>query len=176
MKSILITFLLCCSFSVYAVSLYGVELQTAKRDQLRSAVKNAGLKLQKEAGKDGFFDQYKSDSAISVSSSLYLGFVKKTQDFAFAEYEFKGLKQPAMMLHLQQKYGKPVQVKAKFVSDKRYSWSQGGITIHLYQDWAAYRTRLSYINGAALNVLHNERRTLQTQKNIKKILISEQSY
>ena len=71
---ILSVVLLLFSFAVHSASLFGVELHSSNRDQLRSAVKKSGLKLVREAGKDVFYDQYKSHETISTSSHLYLGY------------------------------------------------------------------------------------------------------
>lgn len=174
MKLLSILFFLSLSFHAFAASLYGVELKTANRDQLTSAVKSSGLKNVKGAIKAPFYDQYKSDGAISASSILYLGFESKTQAFAFAEYEFIGLSQNDMLSILELRYGKPKVTKASFVSDQSYTWISGETTIVLYQDWSAYRTRLVYFNSPALQKLKQERG--QSMKNLNIVNLMDQAY
>ena len=174
MKGLLVLFFLSLSFQALSASLYGVDLKTANRDQLTSAVKNSGLKSVKGAAKDPFYDQYESASVISESSILYLGFVAKTQAFAFAEYEFTGLNQDFMLPILGQRYGAPKVAKASFVSDRSYTWISEDTTIVLYQDWSAYRTRLSYFNSPALQQLKQERG--RSLKNLKVVSVMDQAY
>ena len=90
--------------TLQAVDLFGVRLLNSSRDQLRTAVKNAGTTLISEAGEATFFDVYDSQAVLPGSQQLYLGFVKKDKRFAFAEYSFQGLQQPQMVQKLTNKF------------------------------------------------------------------------
>lgn len=161
MKYLLFVLLTWAVFPAYSAQLFGVNLSTATRDELRIAVKNAGVKVVQEAGIDAFFDIYEGDSVLHKAKYLYLGFVKKNQKFAFAEYEFNGLKQPVMLQKLTAKYGKTKPMQGKYFSDVSHSWLSDGIKITLYQDWKGYKTRLTYIDPAALNQLKEEKNQYQ---------------
>ena len=136
-----------------ALELFGVPLESAARDELRDAAKNAGLVLIREGGEENWFDLYDSSEVLAGSRRLYLGFVKKDLRFAFAEYEFFGLRHEHILRNLKRKYGPPEVEVGRFVSDHRYRWFLDGIRIELSSDWQNYRTRLLYTlpeNMAAL--------------------------
>lgn len=140
-----------------ALELFGVQLESTVRDQLREAAKNAGLVLIREGGEESWFDLYDSSEALAGSRRLYLGFVKKDQRFAFAEYEFPGLQHKRILQNLKRKYG-PAEVQGgRFVSDHRYRWILDGIRIELSSDWQNYRTRLIYTNPPNMAALFAER-------------------
>lgn len=157
MKTAIILLLIWLSATANASELFGVSLLDATRDKLRSAVKKAGATLISEGGSNTFFDSYSSDSLLQGSSKLYLGFVKKDRQFAFAEYEFDGLQQPRILQKLNIKYGRASTSKGMFLSDQVYSWHSAGITIELYPNWRNYQTRLTYYNPDALQQLRLER-------------------
>ncbi len=143
-------------FATNAAELFGVPLKSASHDDLSTAAKQAGVSLIREGGETNWFDVFDSQSVLSGSSRLYLGYVKQDRRFAFAEYEFIGLKQSKMLAKLKRKYGKPQVLAGKYISDKRYRWQQGGIEISLTTDWSRYRTRLSYIEPQAMTSLKQE--------------------
>ena len=176
MKPILL--LLLCSVypHAYAAELFGVALTGATQDKLRVAVKKAGVKLVQQSGKDSFYDVYKGDSVLHKADSLYLGFVKKDKKFAFAEYEFSGLKQPVLLNKLNKKYGLASSTKGKFITDSSYSWVSKGIKITLYQDWEDYKTRLIYFNADALRQLRSEQKLFDITSNQQVAVYLEQAY
>ena len=136
-----------------ALELFGVDLEATNRDELRDAAKAAGLVLIREGGEDNWYDVYDSSSVLEGSSRLYLGFVKQDQRFAFAEYEFHGLRPQRLLGNLTRKYGAAEVRGGQFVSDRSYHWRQGEIRIDLVRDWHNYKTRLMYVspqNHAAL--------------------------
>ncbi len=140
-----------------ALELFGVELETSARDQLRDAARNAGLVLIREGGEDNWFDLYDSSAVLAGSVRFYLGFVKQDQRFAFAEYEFIGLQQKRLLQNLTRKYGPPEVEGGRFVSDRRYRWRRDGIDIELGSDWHNYRTRLIYTEPRNMAALLAER-------------------
>ena len=129
-----------------ALELFGVMLESTSRDELREAVKNAGLVLIREGGEDNWFDIYDSTTVLVGSMHFYLGFVKQDQRFAFAEYEFSGFTSKSLLPRLKRKYGEPAVEGGRFVSDHVYRWQRDGIDIELSSDWSNYKTRLIYIN------------------------------
>lgn len=174
MKPRLLLFLLLAPFTAHAVELFGVSLSQSTQDQLRNAVKQAGAELVKEAGRDGFFDVYDSGKILPGSSRLYLGYVKKTGKFAFAEYEFNGLLKPGLVGQLEARYGKPELVKGRFFSDVTYRWKANDINIMLYADWLKYKTRLDYSDETALQQLRAEMHQGQvTQRQDQKGILSK---
>lgn len=128
-----------------AVKLFGVDLATATKTNLSQAAKNAGARLKSEAGELEFYDEYSSANILKGSDKLFFGFSKKTEKFAFAEYEFKGLNHEEMLQKLSSKYGKPKLIKQIFVSDGIYRWQVAGVEISYYKDWQQYKTRVTYI-------------------------------
>ena len=128
-----------------ALELFGIALETAKRDELRAAVKAAGLVPVREGGDDHWFDVYDSSAVLEGSTRFYLGFVKLNQGFAFAEYEFIGLDRKRLVRDLTLKYGAAEIRRGRFVSDQSHRWQRDGIRIELGSDWHNYKTRLIYI-------------------------------
>lgn len=156
-KSAIAALLLALAPQASALELFGVELETTARDELRDAAKNAGLVLIREGGDDNWFDLYDSSAVLEGSVRFYLGFVKQDQRFAFAEYEFVGLQQKRLLENLTRKYG-PAEVEGgRFVSDRRYRWRRDGIEIELNSDWHNYRTRLIYTEPRNMAALLAER-------------------
>ena len=138
---------------VAALELFGVTLESTTRDALRQAAGEAGLELLREGGEDNWFDAYDSSAVLDGSTRFYLGFVKRDQRFAFAEYEFRGLNQKQLVRNLTAKYGEAEVHEGRFVSDRSYRWQRDGVRIELSSDWQNYKTRLLYVipeNMAAL--------------------------
>ena len=150
-------FLLMLAVPASALELFGVQLESTGRDELRAAAKNAGLVLIREGGEENWFDLYDSSTVLEGSRRLYLGFVKKDQSFAFAEYEFIGLRHKRILQDLKRKYGPAEVLSGRFVSDRRYRWILDGIRIELGGDWQNYRTRLIYTNPQNMATLFAER-------------------
>ena len=147
-----------------ALELFGVTLESATRDELRAAVTQAGLVLTSESGEDRWYDLYDSSGALEGSSRFYLGFVKRDQRFAFAEYEFPGLQRKQLLRDLTLKYGAPEIQGGRFISDRRYRWRREGIEIELSGDWQNYKTRLIYMMPANMADLIAERSSREPQR------------
>jgi hypothetical protein len=172
----LLLLLILPALPVQAIELFGVDLSVATRDELRIAVKQSGAKLLSEAGKDAFYDVYAGGALLQNAQRFYLGFVKKDQRFAFIEYEFSGLQQPAMLSRLIQKYGQPQKRAGKFISDFNYSWQVDGVQIQFYQDWPNYRTRLSYIRKETLQQLRLEQAQFELEQRKQRLVFNEKAY
>lgn len=140
-----------------AAELFGVPLQSATIDQLRTAAKEAGAILISESGESQPYDIYDSEKLLTGSSRLYLGQVGENRELSFAEYEFIGLKNTRMLQLLIRKYGEPETKKGKFITDVSYRWQKNGIQISLLSDWQNYRTRLHYVNPAVMQQMADER-------------------
>ncbi len=138
---------------VAALELFGVELGSTTRDELREAVKQAGVELVREGGEEQSFDVYDPSGVMPGSSRLFLGFEPDNQGFAFVEYEFVGLDTRRLLADLSAKYGEPEVDRGRFLSDQGYRWQRDGIQIRLQVDWGNYRTRLSYVDPAGLAAL-----------------------
>ena len=149
--------------SANALELFGVDLEKALQDELRSAAKKAGVKLIREGGEGLWFDSYDSSEVLPLSTRLYLGFVKQDKRFAFAEYEFVGFEHAQMLRDLGQKYGSPEIKNGKYMSDRNYQWKQDGIEISLKIDWQNFRTRLSYIEPLAFAALRKEQLVISSE-------------
>jgi len=157
--SILLLTLLLITLSgpLAALELFGIALETANRDELRAAVKAAGLVLVREGGDDHWFDVYDSSTALDGSTRFYLGFVKLNQVFAFAEYEFVGLDRRRLVRDLTLKYGAAEIRRGRFLSDQSHRWQRDGIRIELGGDWHNYKTRLTYFSPQNMSKLQAER-------------------
>ncbi len=138
---------------VAALELFGVSLETTTRDELREAVKQAGVELVREGGEEQVFDVYDPSGVMPGSRRLFLGFEPANLGFAFIEYEFVGLDTRRLQADLSAKYGEPEVDPGQFLSDRGYRWQRDGIEIRLRVDWANYRTRLSYVDPAGLTAL-----------------------
>lgn len=159
-----------------AVDLFGIQLQDASRNQLRNAVLKSGIRLISEAGDEDSYDIYNSEPLLLNSSRLYLGFVKKDEKFAFAEYEFNGLKQQEMLQKLIAKYGKAEKSNGKYLTDASWKWQQNSIIISLKTDWHNYKTRLTYQNPAALKQFKQERQAYLAEVNRQRGIFQELAY
>ena len=161
--------LLLLALPASAVELFGIDLATAQRDTLRQAVRQAGAELISQAGKNDFFDAYRSDTLLADSRRLYLGFVKADGAFAFAEYEFPQLRNPRMLRKLTERYGPPERIDGKFLTDTEYRWRRPPVEITLRQDWPAHALRLTYARPDQLQRLRREqqetRRKQQEEQN-----------
>jgi hypothetical protein len=175
-RLIILTFVLFSGSLNAAITLFGQDLNRANRDEMRSAVRKAGAVLIKEAGKDGYFDEYGSGKILKGSSKLYLGYVKKSNSLAFVEYQFNGLNHPELIQKLTKKYGKPKTTRAKFQSDRRYQWTLDGVKVLIYQDWALYKTRLIYFLPQNLTTLRQEYQQSKASPPDSRLKDSEQVY
>jgi len=155
------------SIPSHALELFGIDLVSAKRDQLRTAVKSTGVKLLSEAGDDAFYDIYESNGLLDGSTRLFLGFVKKDKSFAFVEYVFDGLKHPQMLKMLQTKYGKSQKLRGDFQTDASHTWIKDGVNISFYKDWHAYKTRLTYYVPKSLKVLKAEMKQFKARSMVQ---------
>jgi hypothetical protein len=144
-----------CSVN-WAVSLFGINLAEATTDNLRNAAKLAGVVLIREGGQDNWFDSYDSSVVFPGSTFLYLGFIKKDKRLAFAEYEFSGRPQSRTLMLLSLKYGQPQVKSGKFLSDHKYQWNIDTVEINYYFDWHRNKTRLTYINPGAIEIVRKE--------------------
>ena len=151
-------FLIVAPSVAVAVELFGVNLNQTSREELRAAVQQSGAELISEGNDAVFFDAYDSTTLIPGSRRLYLGFVRSSGAFSFAEYEFPGLSSQRVLAFMQSKYGAPDESrKGDFISDQAYVWNRDGISIELSSDWSNYRVLLSYRNINNLQQLLNER-------------------
>lgn len=153
---ILSVLLICLPQVASALELFGVALESTSRDELRAAVKQAGIVPIQEADEKQWYDVYDSSQMLAGSSRLFLGFVKADQGFAFAEYEFPGIDASRLLQQLKLKYGDAEAVVGRYMSDRSYRWQRDGIEIKLISDWQNYKTRLSYINVTNLATLQAE--------------------
>lgn len=144
---------------VAALELFGVDIESTSRDELRGAVKDAGVVLIREGGDDEWFDVYDSSTVFTGSTRLYLGFVRADQRFAFAEYEFNGFNSKRILRDLTTRYGAAETRAGQYVSDSSYLWQRDGIEIRLSSDWHNYKTRLSYVKPANLADLRAEQQS-----------------
>ena len=150
--------------SAAALELFGVDLESTRRDELRDAAKNAGLVLIREGGEDNWFDIYDSTGILGSSRRFYLGFVKADQRFAFAEYEFSGLDQRQLMSDLTAKYGAAEVHGGQYMSDRRFRWQRDGVEIELRSDWRNYKTRLNYVIPVNMEALLAEQAVFKSQQ------------
>ncbi len=150
--------LLLSPFQLSAVELFGVDLNNTNRDELRAAVQESGATLISEGNDEQWFDAYDSSSILPGSHRLYLGFVRSSGAFSFAEYEFPGVTTARLLSRLEARYGTADQTeKGQFISDQRHIWNRDGLTIEIFSDWRNYRVLLSYRNETNLRQLQIER-------------------
>lgn len=160
MYRVLLFFLLLnISLPLSALELFGLQLESASRDELRAAVQQSGATLISEGNDQRWFDVYDSSTILPGSRRLFLGFVRSNGAFSFAEYEFAGLNARRLLAMLESRHGAADEVrKGDFISDEHYLWTRDGISIELYSDWSNYRVLLSYRENANLQQLQAERR------------------
>lgn len=159
----------CCAFSMeatVAAQLLGVELKGATRQELHAAINNkllevGALKRGEVVAKknnDPWFDAYPSEKIMPGSHRLYVGYVKDTQTFAFAEYEFLGNVLDRWSAKLTQKYGQPQKQEGKYWDHQdKFLWMSEGVAITLYFDWVNQKTRIEYKDEEAMAIMQEER-------------------
>ena len=158
-RYLLFILLLLMPFNLAAVELFGVDLNTTNREDLRAAVQENGAELISEGNDQQWFDAYDSSTLFPGSRKLYLGFVRSSGAFSFLEYEFPGVTTDRLLRRLQAKYGPADESRSgEFISDQRFLWSRNGLSIELYSDWSNYRVLLSYRNNSNLQLLLSEQR------------------
>ncbi len=160
--------------ATFGFELFGQQLESASRDPLRAAVRQAGVTLVRQGGDTQFYDIYDSSAVFKGSRRLYLGFVKKTQQFAFAEYEFEGLEVTSLLQDLVLKYGETEIVDGDYISDRSYRWQRDGIQIKLRADWPRNQIQLSYSHPENLSLLRLEQSEM-VQADIEQAKIEQTS-
>ncbi|GEM_PF-580663 len=156
------TLLTCLHAGLYApvataLELFGIDLATAERQQLRGAVLRAGAVLERQGGAQ-LFDRYGSAQLLDGSRSLYLGFAPDSGRFAFLEYELRPDHSAWMRDKLVAKYGEPQIKPGTFISDALHLWRVDGIEIRLQRDFDCFCSRLAYVAPEALTKLREQRR------------------
>lgn len=158
-RELLFLLLLLLPINGAAVELFGLDINSTNREELRAAVQENGAELISEGNDQQWFDAYDSSALFPGSRRLFLGFVRSSGAFSFLEYEFPGVSADRLLSRLESKYGAADETRTgDFISDKRFIWNRNGLVIELYSDWPNYRVLLSYRNDGNLQLLQSERR------------------
>lgn len=150
--SILICMLLFSSVAT-AFELFGVDVAKASREDLRAAIRNSGMVVEREAGENNWFDIYDASPVFSQSRKLFVSYDKRSGKFAFAEYQLPYSYMKKMRARLTIKYGQPEKKAAGFESDSSYHWEVDGIQVSLKPLWQQNRLQLLYINPQSMPAL-----------------------
>ncbi len=157
----LVLCLILCAYSLpsFSLELFGVDLESADKNTLRNAIKQAGAKLIREGGLSNFYDIYDSKKLFENSEYLYTGFTKEGGKFAFLEYQFPANQHANLHKKLKNKYGPARYSKGTFLSDNLLQWQTGNILITLRKDFYKNKSLLIYEipeNRAKLNTEFNQ--------------------
>ncbi|HCU67625.1 MAG TPA: hypothetical protein DF774_17900 [Rheinheimera sp.] len=128
--------------------LFGVLIKCANRDQLREAVKQAGLGVKRE-NKNYWTDVYLSDKALKGSSELEIIYTAK-DIFAKAQYTFPSHLDADQIVHVRDfvanKYGNPTTSTGNTtLGDASFEWRLvDGIILTVSRGWPDTTTYLSF--------------------------------
>ena len=162
------TLLIAVCFSVMAqaqqspgsVEFFGVKLKNATRVQLRGALKNSPLQVERE--EDNYWvDLYHSGAALEGSSQLAVGYTNQGQ-FAYAEYTFQSFMDTQQVQRIVDmvaaKYGKPTRFSGNVgLGEVEAVWQRGkDVSIKVYRGWPQTTTYLRFSDSAAENQMTAE--------------------
>lgn len=142
--------------TVHGVELYGEKLQNTTKEQLEAALTEAGATEKTAEGEtSAVYKSYDSAQLLIGSKTLHVGFNQENNKFAFLEYEILPHYHERVLSALTEQYGEPQSQRGKFITDQTYNWGKDGITIQLYRDFFAYRSRLVYAAPQQMAALQN---------------------
>lgn len=150
------------------VKLYGVDLASATRSQLRAALQKAGLPA--VTVDDSGEDVYDAKGSLNEVDKLTLTYNKANQ-FVCAGYTFPSFVDAAQIgrvkAMLVQKYGEPSSEEGnELVGPVRLGWlSENGIVLILYRNWPSTTTYLDYCHREHLSQQASEDEVVEQQKN-----------
>ena len=136
------------------VELFGVKLQGANRDKLRSAFKKGGL-IPIRVSDRFWADKYDPKAVLDGATSFQAGYVNKTRVFAYAEYEFQAFMKPELVTEVANmvasKYGKPdTKTGNDDVGSVVYRWNfSNGMYIRVARGWPDTKTFLTFVDPIA---------------------------
>lgn len=143
------------------LELFGTKLQGASRTQLRDVFKKAGLQSVREDDRY-WVDIYRPDGVLEGASKFSVGYVEKTEQFAIAEYKFKGFMDVGLVAKVARmvtaKYGRPnSQSGDPTLGEVHYRWIfPKGMSIKVSRGWPDTTTFLTYVDQTAYAQLQAE--------------------
>jgi len=162
----------------HALKLFGVPLVGAQRNELRTALKKAGVRALRE--KYSYWaDQYDPSGILNGADNLYVEYSQEsdangwgsTDYFAVAQYRFPSSMDSGQVTRIRDmvasKYGSPNQSSGNpNLGKASFTWHEDGVDIWVYRRWPDTTTYLEYIVpeiNKAMNaeIAANNRRTQQ---------------
>lgn len=164
------------SSSAYArpLKLFGVNLSTAKRTTLESAIQKAGL-IPIRQGYNYWCDSYKVTGQLSGASKLHVCYTKNNS-FANATYLFPAFMNTKLVKHvitmISDKYGSPSSINGSYgLGDVTAFWHFGSnMEIKIFRGWPSSTVYLNLRNKANYQRFlyeYNKQKEAQTAKKAK---------
>lgn len=149
------------------LKLYGVNLATASRAQLRDAMAKAGLTM--VTSNDLGDDVYSAKGALKEADTLTLRYTKQNE-FAVATYVFPSFVDPGQIARVKamlvQKYGEPDETEGNdAVGPASATWQrEGDMSVLVQRDWPSTTTRLYYAHRGHFQQLMDEEQKVRQQE------------
>ncbi len=163
------------------LSLFGVNLKDAERTTLRQAIKQAGVKVERED--DRFWhDVYDPKAVLDGSSKLTVGYEDKTGRFAVAAYTFPAFVDPGKVSEVvdmvSRKYGKPSEIVGSYqIGAVTATWQlEKGMGIEVSRGWPNTTVTLKYFDRARFVQLQKEIRAQEEQDRNSKAKEQSKAY
>ena len=143
------------------VQLFGVDLQTATRENLETAFATAKLKPYKgHVGPKYMYDKYIVTHQLKEAKELEVGYTD-TQKFAVATYTFPSKSDTQQVKRIidlvSSKYGIPASSIGSYTQGEvKATWEFGDITITVSRKWPNTTTTLEYINKVTYATLNKQ--------------------
>lgn len=147
--------------STATAELFGVPLKGAQREALRAAFRNGGLRATRED--DGYWaDQYMASGVLDGASDFSAGYVDATNEFAYAQYTFKGFMDTELVTKVANmvinKYGQPSKREGNAgLGNVKYQWNLAqGMRLEVRRGWPDTTTYLIYTDPKAYAAMEAE--------------------
>jgi len=155
------------------IEMFGTTLKGAKRDQLRQVFKQGGMIPTREDGAY-WVDLYDSNGVLNGAAQFAVGYVMKTDEFAYAQYTFPSTMNTGLVKEVidlvASKYGQPSEKKGQYgLGSVTATWKVGkNMKIEVSRGWPDTTTYLSFVDipsNKAMNAeMEDNNKKMQQQK------------
>lgn len=136
------------------LELFGVQLKSATREQLREVFEAGGLQPVRVEDKY-WVDTYSAAGVLDGASGFIAGYVGRTGTFAFAQYEFEGFMDTGLVTQVAtmvtHKYGRAsTRSGNEGLGPVTYTWKfPQGMTVSVSRGWPDTTTYLTFTDPVA---------------------------
>ena len=153
MKHPLLTTMLLTSVTLCAhaeVTLFGQNLKTVTRPQMRTALKAESVTPTREDS-NYWVDQYDAKGLLKEATGLDIGYRDSDSRLAYAKYTFESFMDTEQVVRVAKlvssRYGRPTAQRGNAgLGEVSYVWRNDGIEIEVSRGWPSTTTTLTYSN------------------------------